>query len=85
MATAASLEEFRRLTPGFEARGQSLDVPPGSVFKSPELGRYELFHRLPGVTGEVAVPPAVLSILGWSAQDAQSPGAYRLRTEGGTR
>ena len=85
MTTAASLEEFRTLAPTFEARGQSLDLAPQSVFKSPDLGRYELFRRLPGNTREQAIPPAVLSILGWSDQDARSPGAYPLRTEGGTR
>jgi hypothetical protein len=83
--TAASLEEFRTLASGFEAHGQSLDLPPHSVFKSPDLGRYELFRPLPGVTRGLAVPPAVLSILGWSDQDARSPGAYPLRAEGGTR
>ena len=47
MTTAASLEEFRTLAPAFEAHGQSLDLAPQSVFKSPELGRYELFRALP--------------------------------------
>jgi hypothetical protein len=85
MTTAASLEEFRTLVPSFEAHGQAFALTPRSVFKSPELGRYELFRRLATGTREVAVPPAVLAILGWSAQDLQSPGAYPLRGENGTR
>jgi hypothetical protein len=78
LTTAASLEEFRQLAPAFEAQGQALDLAPQSVFKSPELGRYELYRSLPGATRAPAVPPAVLSILGWTAQDARSPGAYPL-------
>ena len=85
MTTAASLEEFRTLAPAFEAGGQFLDLSPQSVFKSPELGRYELFRALPAIRRAQAVPPAVLSILGWSEQDARSPGAHPLRAEGGTR
>jgi hypothetical protein len=75
--SAASLEEFRALAPAFETRGQSLDLSPRSVFKSPELGRYELQRTLPG-TREV-VPAEVLKVLGWSAQEAKTAGAYPAR------
>ncbi len=85
MTTAASLEEFRTLAPAFETGGQFLDLAPQSVFKSPDLGRYELFRTLPVRPRAQATPPAVLSILGWSEQDARSPGAHPLRAEGGTR
>ena len=75
--SADSLEEFRALAPTFEARGQALNLSPRSVVKSPELGRYELQHPLPG-TREVA-PPEVLKVLGWSAQEAKTAGAYPAR------
>jgi hypothetical protein len=77
LASAASLDEFRALAPAFEAHGQSLDLSPRTVFKSPELGGYELRRPLPGAAREPA-PADVLKILGWSAQDAGTPGAYRL-------
>jgi hypothetical protein len=50
LTSAASLDEFRALAPAFEAHGQSLDLSPRSVFKSPELGRYEPQGPLPGTT-----------------------------------
>jgi Right handed beta helix region len=76
LTSAASLDEFRALAPTFEAHGQSLDLSPRTVFKSAELGRYELRRPLPGPTHD-PVPPDVLKILGWSAQDAGTTGAYR--------
>jgi hypothetical protein len=84
MTTASSLEAFRTLAPAFEAHGQYLDLPAQSVLTSVDLGRYELSRRLPGPRS-VTTPPEVLSLLGWSARDAQTPGAYRVRAEGGTR
>jgi hypothetical protein len=78
LTPAASLDEFRALAPAFEAHGQLLDLSPRSVFKSPELGRYELQGPLPGTT-RAATPSDVLKVLGWSAQDARTAGAYPLR------
>jgi len=77
LTSAASLDEFRALAPAFEAHGQSLDLSPRSVFKSPELGRYEPQGPLPGTTRAPA-PPDVLKVLGWDLQDARTVGAYRL-------
>jgi hypothetical protein len=51
LATASSLEEFRKLAPGMEASGQQFDRTPGSIFKGPDLGRYELLKPLPGAPG----------------------------------
>jgi hypothetical protein len=78
LTPAASLDEFRTLAPAFEAHGQSLDVSPRTVFKSPELGHYELRRPLPGPSHDAA-PPDVLKALGWSAQDARTAGAYPMR------
>ena len=72
----ASLDELRTLSPAFEAHGQSLDASPRSVFKSPELGRYELQRPLPGPARDPSVPSDVLKVLGWSAEDAKTMGAY---------
>ncbi len=78
LTSAASLDEFRRLAPAFETHGESLDLSPRTVFKNPELGRYELRRPLPGPTHDPA-PADVLKILGWSPQDARTAGAYPLR------
>jgi hypothetical protein len=75
LTPAASLDEFRGLAPAFEAHGRSLDLSPRFVFKSPELGRYELQRPLPGAPHAPA-PPDVLKVLGWSPQDGRTAGAY---------
>ena len=85
MATVSALDDFRRLAPAFEANGAYLNLPPGSVFKSPDLGRYEPFRPLPGGAAGPRTPDDVRSLLGWSEQDARTPGAYPVRAEGGTR
>jgi len=71
----ASLDEFRKLVPAFEASGRQLDRTPPSIFKSPDLGRYELVQPLPG---GVALPADVRQLLGWSEEQSRSQGAYPL-------
>jgi hypothetical protein len=78
LASAASLDELRALAPALEAHGQSLDLSPRTVFKGPELGRYELRRPLPGPARDAA-PLDVLKVLGWRAQDSRTAGAYPLR------
>jgi hypothetical protein len=77
-ATAASLDELRKLAPGFEAHGVAIDRTAPSVLKGPALGRYELLQAIPGPRG-VTVPADVLKLLGWTEADAQSPGAYPFK------
>ena len=69
----ASLEEFRRQVPGFEGGSRELDRTPASVFKGPDLGRYELLEPIAG--GE-AIPDDVRKLLGWSEEEARTVGAY---------
>ncbi|MGC9973740.1 MAG: right-handed parallel beta-helix repeat-containing protein [Bryobacteraceae bacterium] len=76
-ARLGSLEEFRKLAPAFEASGRQLDRTPRSIFKGPDLGRYELLHALPGTPG--LLPADVRQLLGWSEEEARSPGAYPFR------
>jgi hypothetical protein len=71
-----SLDEFRKLAPPFEATGRQLDRTPRSIFKGPDLGRYELLHPLPGTPGGELLPADVRNLLGWTDEDARSPGAY---------
>ena len=71
-----SLDEFRTLVPAFEAGARQLDRTPRSIFKSPDLGRYELLQALPGAAGGATLPADIRKLLGWSEEDARSPGAY---------
>ena len=73
LAKYASLDEFRRAVPGFEGGSQELDRTPASVFKGPDLERYELLEPIGG--GE-AVPDDVRRLLGWSEAEARTVGAY---------
>jgi hypothetical protein len=68
-----SLDEFRKLMPAFEAGGRQIEKTPRSIFKGPDLGRYELLEALPA--GE-ALPDDVRKLLGWSKEQAATAGAY---------
>ena len=74
-----SLDEFRKLVPAFEGGGRQLDRTSRSIFKGPDLGRYELLQALPGTPGGPTLPADIRKLLGWSEDDARSPGAYPWR------
>jgi hypothetical protein len=78
VARLGSLDEFRRMAPGVEANGRQFDETPRTVFKGPDVGRYELLQALPGAAG--VLPEDVRKLLGWSEDEARSPGAYPFRT-----
>jgi parallel beta-helix repeat protein len=71
-----SLDDFRKLVPAFETKGQQLNRTPRSVFKSPELSRYELLQPMPA--GAVT-PVDVRKVLGWSEEQARTAGAYPVQ------
>jgi parallel beta-helix repeat protein len=79
VTTAGSLDEFRQLVPAFEGNGRQLDRTPRSVFKGPDVGRYELLQALPGTPGGETLPPDIRKLLGWSEEEARTPGAYPFR------
>ncbi len=68
-----SLDDFRKLMPAFEASGRQIEKTPRSVFKGPDLGRYELLEAVPA--GET-LPDDVRKLLGWSKEQAATAGAY---------
>jgi hypothetical protein len=72
-ARAASLEGLRKLVPEFERSGRQIGRNPRSVFKGPDVGRYEPLEALPG--GDT-LPADVRQLLGWSEQQARTAGAY---------
>ena len=75
----ASLDEFRKLMPAFEADGRQFDRTSRGIFKGPDLGRYELLEALPGTAERETLPEDVRKLLGWSEEEARSPGAYPFR------
>ena len=78
LADHASLDALRRALPAFEAGGQQYDLTPRSVFRSPDLGHYELQRALE-VTAPDGLPDAVRALLGWSGDAPRAPGAYPLQ------
>jgi parallel beta-helix repeat protein len=72
----ASPDEFRKLMPAFEAGSRQLDRTPRSVFRGPDLGRYELLEALPAGS---PLPDDVRKLLGWTEDQPPSPGAYPFR------
>jgi hypothetical protein len=75
----ASLDDFRKLAPAFEAAGRQLDRTPRSIFRGPDIGHYDLLEALPKTAGGELLPAEVRKILGWSEEGARSPGAYPFR------
>ena len=70
-----SLDGLRELHPEFEAHSRYIDNYYGTVFKSPELGRFELNRALPELTAD-SLPDEMRKLLDWSKADARTPGAY---------
>jgi parallel beta-helix repeat protein len=75
----ASLDDFRKLEPAFEKNGVQIDRSPRSVLKGPDLGHFELQRALPNAPAINFLPPELRSLLGWTEEEAKTPGAYPLR------
>jgi hypothetical protein len=73
-----TLADLQRLHPEFEAHGWVLNSDLGSIFKSPELGRYELIRALQGSVPAGPLPAEVQSLLGWTRPETLMPGAYPI-------
>jgi hypothetical protein len=77
--TFTTLQDFRKVASGFEASGTQLDRSPRSVFRSWDLGRYDLQPDSGLPKNRVQLPADVRKLLNWTEQDAQWPGAYPHR------
>jgi hypothetical protein len=75
VAELKTLEDLRRLQPGFESHGIDLTTHYGSIFKSPELKRYELNASLAGLPQVPPLTQPVQEKLAGLIQ-SQTPGAY---------
>ena len=78
LARAASLEQFHKLAPAFEAGSRLLDATWRWVFRGPDVGRYDLRAPLPAAEGP-ALPAEIRKLLGWSEEEARTAGAYPFR------
>ncbi|MBI4622339.1 MAG: right-handed parallel beta-helix repeat-containing protein [Verrucomicrobia bacterium] len=74
-----ALEELRKLYPNFEASSRHLNRDLGSVFRSPELGNYELIQAFSGPAPAEPLPAEVHELLGWPKGHSRFPGAFPLR------
>jgi parallel beta-helix repeat protein len=74
----AATEELRQLHPEFEARAQVLADYWGPLFRSVELGNFELQRAFPGASAGALVPAPVRQLLK-SDPHATFPGAYAPR------
>jgi hypothetical protein len=68
-------EELHQAYPEFAAHSAYLKNYYGSVFKSPELGNYELAQALPVSGMADSLPSNIRKLLDWSKKDATTPGA----------
>jgi parallel beta-helix repeat protein len=70
-----SLDGIRNMYPEFSAHSQYFpdDVP---LFKSRELGNYQLLQTFPGLKDASVVPVEVAKLLGFSKKDMKYIGAY---------
>lgn len=73
-AQFATLDDFRQAVPGVEAQGRALPMPDGTVFRSPELRRFELAWVPEGIR-PLPVSEGVRKLTGWVAA-THLPGAY---------
>ncbi len=76
-AELASLDELRKLVPGFSAHGRELLGYDGPLFKSAELGDFHLLPSFPASDAAVQTPAAVQAALGKPASPKPGVGAYQ--------
>jgi parallel beta-helix repeat protein len=71
----AGLDEMRQKFPQFEAKSQTFADYWGPLFRSPELGHFELTHAFAGSSNGVALPKNVRSLLELKPETLAFPGA----------
>jgi len=72
----ASLDELRNACPEFEAHGLSFDRMEGVVFKSPELGNYQILNTFPGFPAATRLPKEIADLLGSAGRAGAHIGAF---------
>jgi len=75
-AAFESLEDLRKLHPEFEVNSRYFANYDGPLFKSPELGNYQLLQVFPGSKAASELPPEIRELLGLAQTDQRFIGAY---------
>ena len=71
-----SLENLRTLYPEFSVHSQSFKNYEGPLFKSRELGNFQLSHTFPGSKSGMPLPAKISNLLDRSKNNARYVGAY---------
>ena len=79
VANVKTLADLQKLAPEFETHSQSMNLPLGAVFRSPDLARYELIRALGDSAALGALPADIQQLLAWPDKEPRVPGAYPLR------
>jgi hypothetical protein len=72
----SAIEDFRKLQPKFEAKAQVFADYWGPLFRSPELGHFELLTSFAGATNGVQLPAHVRELIKLKQDAKPFPGAY---------
>lgn len=76
-ASYKTLALLRKALPGVEEQGARLDTDLASLFRSPELSRYDLLPGLQPAPSPRPLSGEILSALGWTRGTELVPGAYQ--------
>lgn len=71
-----SPEGLQKLYPEFSAHSRYFANYNGPLFKSPELGNYQLLQGFPGAEAATGLPEEISKLLGRGEKDARFIGAY---------
>ncbi len=72
----ASLGEFRKLHPEFSVNSRDYASYNGPLFRSRDLGNYQILPAFPGSTSGKLLPPDIGRLLGQTMPNARYVGAY---------
>jgi len=73
-----SPDGLHKLHPEFSAHSRNFANYDGPLFKSVELGNYELLKAFPGSDTASELSAEIRVLLGWEKQDVRFPGAFTL-------
>jgi hypothetical protein len=71
-----SLEDLRKLYPEFSAHSRYFPEYKGPLFKSTELGNYQLLQTFPGSAAGTQLPAEITKLLGIQEKEIRFIGAY---------
>lgn len=77
-AKFSNLANFQKSHSEYESQGLMLKSDLRSIFKSPELGNYQLIKRLRESTPKITVPSEVQKLMNRKKDGIGTPGAYPL-------